>query len=47
MKILDFLKEMYMAETIDQLVEMLKQDNYEVTLNIKKKGKIKKHIVKL
>jgi len=31
----------YMFETMEQLVEMLKGEGYEVSLDIKKKGKIR------
>lgn len=45
-KCIDLKDESYLFETLDQLVEMLK-DEYEVTLNIRKKGKLKQQIVKL
>lgn len=35
----------YVFETIDQLVEMLKEDGYTIKLSIKKKGKIKEQVV--
>ena len=47
MKELDLNGEIYVFETIEQLVDMLKDDNYIITLNIRKIGKIKKTIVKL
>lgn len=40
-KIIELAKESYIFETLDQLVEMLKED-YELTLHIREKGKIKK-----
>lgn len=46
MKQLRLDKEDYLFETLDQLVEMLK-DEYEVTLHIREKGKFKKQIVRL
>ncbi|MGL5507904.1 MAG: hypothetical protein ACRDB0_08390 [Paraclostridium sp.] len=36
----------YLFETLDQLVDMLK-DEYEVSLHIKEKGKLKKNIIRL
>lgn len=46
MKIVELNNENVIFETLDQLVEMLKED-YEVTLHIRKKGKIKAEIVRL
>lgn len=37
----------YMFETLDELVEMLKDDEYEVSLNIRKRGKMRRFEVKL
>ena len=45
-KTIELAKESYIFETLDQLVEMLKED-YELTLHIREKGKIKKQIVRL
>lgn len=47
MKELNLNGEIYVFETIEQLVDILKDDNYIVTLNLRKIGKIKKTIVKL
>lgn len=46
-KSFDIDKDSYVFETIDELVEMLKEDGYMVRLNIKKKNKIKGCIVTL
>lgn len=32
----------YLFKTLDELVEMLKDDNYLISLDIKKKGKIRR-----
>lgn len=32
----------YLFETLEQLIEMLKDNSYEVNLGIKKKGRIRK-----
>lgn len=37
----------YIFETIEELVDMLKDDDYECTLNIRKKGRIRTCRVKL
>jgi hypothetical protein len=37
----------YIFETLEQLVEMLKDDDCKVALNIKEKGKIKQTVVRL
>ena len=47
MKELDLNGEIYVFETIEQLVDMLKDDDYVITLNIRKIGKIRKAIVRL
>ncbi|MEW9093969.1 MAG: hypothetical protein AB2417_02705 [Clostridiaceae bacterium] len=31
----------YLFETLEQLIELLKDDEYEVSLNFKKKGKLR------
>lgn len=46
MKTLELKECDYLFETLDELVDMLK-DEYEVTLHIRKKGKFKKEVVKL
>lgn len=35
----------YLFKTLEQLVEMLKDDNYEIKLDIRKKGKITRNKV--
>ncbi|MGL4801949.1 MAG: hypothetical protein ACRC18_06760 [Cetobacterium sp.] len=45
-KFIDLGDGTYMFETLDQLVDMLK-DEYEVTLHIKEKGKLKNNILRL
>ena len=47
MKSLDLDECSYMFETLEQLVEMLKDEGCKLTLNIKEKGKIKQTLVRL
>lgn len=45
MKELDLNGDIYVFETIEQLIDMLKDDNYRITLNVQEKGKIRKNII--
>lgn len=47
MKTLDLDGEIYVFETLEQLVLMLKDAEYEIDLNIRRKGKIRKNVIKL
>lgn len=47
MKLIDLDNESYMFETFDELIEMLKSDGYNLTLNIKENDKIKTKSIKL
>lgn len=47
MKSLDLDNESYMFETFDELIEMLKSDGYNLTLNIRENGNIKSKSIKL
>ena len=40
-KSFDIDEDSYIFETLEQLIEMLKEDGYIVKLNIKKKGKVR------
>lgn len=45
MKFLDLEEGSYGFETLEQLIEMLKEDGYEVNLKIKKIGRLKTNTV--
>jgi hypothetical protein len=41
LKSLDIDRDCYMFETLEQLVDILKEEGYNVSLNISKKGRIR------
>lgn len=46
-KFIDLDKNTYVFETLEQLIDVLKDEDYDITLKVKKKGKLKHKNFKL